>query len=74
MLGIAAWVAMFQSGVDPVVIGVLGLSTGGTLRQWSEHDVEALTSFARLASIGLVASTPPKAAMNADPPTVTSVF
>ena len=35
------------------VIGVLGLSTGDTPRSWSERDVEALSSFARLASIGL---------------------
>ena len=35
------------------VIGVLGLSAGETSRRWSERDVEALTSFARLASIGL---------------------
>jgi diguanylate cyclase (GGDEF)-like protein len=35
------------------VIGVLGLSAGDTSRRWSERDIEALTSFARLASIGL---------------------
>jgi diguanylate cyclase (GGDEF)-like protein len=35
------------------VIGVLGLSSGDTTRHWTERDVEALTSFARLASIGL---------------------
>jgi diguanylate cyclase (GGDEF)-like protein len=35
------------------VIGVLGLSAGETSRRWSDRDVEALTSFARLASIGL---------------------
>ena len=35
------------------VIGVLGLSAGETSRRWSERDVEAVTSFARLASIGL---------------------
>jgi diguanylate cyclase (GGDEF)-like protein len=35
------------------VIGVLGLSAGETPRHWSERDIEALSSFARLASIGL---------------------
>jgi diguanylate cyclase (GGDEF)-like protein len=35
------------------VIGVLGLSAGETSRRWTTRDVEALTSFARLASIGL---------------------
>jgi diguanylate cyclase (GGDEF)-like protein len=35
------------------VIGVLGLSGGETTRRWSDRDIEALTSFARLASIGL---------------------
>jgi diguanylate cyclase (GGDEF)-like protein len=35
------------------VVGVLGLAAGGTPRHWTERDKEALTSFARLASIGL---------------------
>ena len=35
------------------VIGALGLSSGDGRRQWSPRDVEALTSFAKLASIGL---------------------
>jgi diguanylate cyclase (GGDEF)-like protein len=35
------------------VIGVLGLSSGDARRHWSERDVAALTSFAKLASIGL---------------------
>jgi diguanylate cyclase (GGDEF)-like protein len=35
------------------VIGVLGLSTGKARRHWTERDIEALNSFARLASIGL---------------------
>ena len=35
------------------VVGVLGLTTGETSRRWTERDIEALTSFARLASIGL---------------------
>jgi diguanylate cyclase (GGDEF)-like protein len=35
------------------VIGVLGLASGDTGRQWGDRDVEALTSFAKLASIGL---------------------
>jgi diguanylate cyclase (GGDEF)-like protein len=35
------------------VIGVLGLSAGETSRRWSDRDIEALTSFARLASIGV---------------------
>jgi diguanylate cyclase (GGDEF)-like protein len=34
-------------------VGVLGLSTNEAQRRWSERDVEALSSFARLASIGL---------------------
>jgi diguanylate cyclase (GGDEF)-like protein len=36
-----------------VVIGVLGVAAGQTLRRFTDRDVEALTSFARLASIGL---------------------
>ena len=35
------------------VIGVLGLSSGDTGRRWTDKDAEALTSFAKLASIGL---------------------
>ena len=35
------------------VIGVLGLAAGEAPRTWSSRDVEALTSFARLASIAL---------------------
>ena len=35
------------------VIGVLGLAAGFTNRMWSERDLEALSSFARLAAIGL---------------------
>ncbi len=35
------------------VVGVLGLAAGHSARRWSERDIEALTSFARLASIGL---------------------
>jgi diguanylate cyclase (GGDEF)-like protein len=35
------------------VIGVLGLAAGATKRMWSERDLEALSSFARLAAIGL---------------------
>ena len=35
------------------VIGVLGLSAGEAPRHWSDRDVEALSSFARLASIGI---------------------
>ena len=35
------------------VVGVLGLAAGGTPRHWTERDKEALTSFARLASIAL---------------------
>jgi diguanylate cyclase (GGDEF)-like protein len=35
------------------VIGVLGLAAGATNRMWSERDLEALSSFARLAAIGL---------------------
>ena len=36
-----------------VVIGVLGVAAGQTSRRFTERDVEALASFARLASIGL---------------------
>ena len=35
------------------VIGVLGLAAGVSTRVWSERDLEALSSFARLAAIGL---------------------
>jgi diguanylate cyclase (GGDEF)-like protein len=35
------------------IVGVLGLSAGEAQRRWSERDIEALSSFARLASIGL---------------------
>ena len=35
------------------VIGVLGLAAGAVPRRWTERDMETLTSFARLASIGL---------------------
>ena len=35
------------------VVGVLGLAAGGAPRHWTERDKEALTSFARLASIAL---------------------
>jgi diguanylate cyclase (GGDEF)-like protein len=35
------------------VIGVLGLAAGATARTWSERDLETLSSFARLAAIGL---------------------
>jgi diguanylate cyclase (GGDEF)-like protein len=35
------------------VIGVLGLSAGQTDRAWTQRDVDALSSFARLASIAL---------------------
>jgi diguanylate cyclase (GGDEF)-like protein len=35
------------------VVGVLGLAAGHSGRRFSDRDVEALTSFARLASIGL---------------------
>lgn len=34
-------------------IGVLGLSSTDTGRRWTDRDVDALTSFAKLASIGL---------------------
>ena len=36
-----------------VVVGVLGLAAGQTPRRWTTRDVDALSSFARLASIGL---------------------
>ncbi|HSL77353.1 MAG TPA: GAF domain-containing protein, partial [Candidatus Limnocylindrales bacterium] len=36
-----------------VVVGVLGLAAGQTPRRWATRDVDALSSFARLASIGL---------------------
>jgi diguanylate cyclase (GGDEF)-like protein len=35
------------------VVGALGLSAGVTGRHWGERDIDALTSFAKLASIGL---------------------
>jgi diguanylate cyclase (GGDEF)-like protein len=35
------------------VVGVLGLAAGHSARRWSDRDIETLTSFARLASIGL---------------------
>jgi len=35
------------------VVGVLGLAVGHSARRFSDRDIEALTSFARLASIGL---------------------
>ena len=35
------------------VAGVLGLASGHTGRRWSARDIDALTSFAKLASIGL---------------------
>jgi diguanylate cyclase (GGDEF)-like protein len=35
------------------VVGALGLSAGMVGRQWGERDIDALTSFAKLASIGL---------------------
>ncbi|HEY7701651.1 MAG TPA: diguanylate cyclase, partial [Candidatus Limnocylindrales bacterium] len=35
------------------VIGVLGLAAGSTPRVWTQRDLEALASFARLAAIGL---------------------
>ena len=35
------------------MIGVLGLAAGHASRRLTERDIEALTSFARLASIGL---------------------
>ncbi len=35
------------------VVGVLGASAGDSGRQWTDRDVEALTSFGKLASIGL---------------------
>ena len=35
------------------VIGVLGLSSGETGRLWGRREIDALTSFAKLASIGL---------------------
>ena len=35
------------------VIGVLGLSAGNTGRLWGQRETDALTSFAKLASIGL---------------------
>ena len=35
------------------VIGVLGLAAGATARAWTERDLETLSSFARLAAIGL---------------------
>ena len=35
------------------VIGVLGLSSGETGRDWGRREIDALTSFAKLASIGL---------------------
>jgi diguanylate cyclase (GGDEF)-like protein len=36
-----------------VVVGILGLAAGRLARRFTDRDVEALTSFARLASIGL---------------------
>ena len=35
------------------VVGVLGLSSGATGRRWGSREIDALTSFAKLASIGL---------------------
>jgi len=35
------------------VVGVLGLASGHTGRHWGPRDIDALTSFAKLASIGL---------------------
>jgi diguanylate cyclase (GGDEF)-like protein len=35
------------------VIGVLGLAAGNTDRRWGSREIDALTSFAKLASIGL---------------------
>ncbi len=35
------------------VVGVLGLSSGATDRQWGNREIETLTSFAQLASIAL---------------------
>jgi diguanylate cyclase (GGDEF)-like protein len=35
------------------VVGALGLSAGMVGRHWGERDIDALTSFAKLASIGL---------------------
>jgi diguanylate cyclase (GGDEF)-like protein len=35
------------------VVGALGLSAGVVGRHWGERDIDALTSFAKLASIGL---------------------
>jgi diguanylate cyclase (GGDEF)-like protein len=35
------------------VIGVLGLAAGATARAWSARDLETVSSFARLAAIGL---------------------
>jgi GGDEF domain-containing protein len=35
------------------VVGVLGLGSGHTARRWGSRDIEALTSFGKLASIAL---------------------
>jgi len=70
MLGIAAWVAVFESGVDPVVVGLLmGLLTYAypAARTDLERATEAFRSFreqptpelARSASIGLTSAISP---------------
>jgi diguanylate cyclase (GGDEF)-like protein len=35
------------------VVGVIGLASGHSGRRWGQRDIDALTSFAKLASIGL---------------------
>jgi diguanylate cyclase (GGDEF)-like protein len=51
-LGLGATIAAPLKSAG-LVVGVLGLAAGQAPRRWTERDVEALTSFARLASIGL---------------------
>jgi diguanylate cyclase (GGDEF)-like protein len=51
-LGIGATIAAPLKSAG-VVVGVLGLAAGQAPRRWSPRDVDALSSFARLASIGL---------------------